>query len=296
MSGTLQGGSAAAAATEEEEEEVEAELVLEGAAATMRAEAAEREAREAQEEEEEEEEERGAEQRGAGAGAEPAGSAGCIRVALHIWASPATLPIVDELFLGIHASGLYEACAAVHCFVAGPDAAAMAPVLDYLRRRAGAKVRVEREAPGDRTHERLALENLRALVGPEDALLYMHTKGASAKYLPGGAEHGTKGPHVAAWRRALLLECVTSWRMCAEALRRGACDVIGPAFRTAPRPHFSGNFWWARGRHLLEAAPRRVGPGYFDPELAFICEGAPRVAELDRLPLAGYGTTQPPLG
>lgn len=242
-------------------EAVDEELILEGAAATLAARAA---------------------------AASPA-----IRVALHIWATPATLHIVDELFLGIHASGLYQACAAVHCYVAGPDAAAMAPVMGYLSQRAGLKVRLERVAPGDATFERLALEDLRELVGPSDALLYMHTKGASAKYLPGGAEHATKGPHVAAWRRALLLECVTSWRICAQALQQGRCDVVGPAFRRAPRPHFSGNFWWARGEHLLERTPRSIGPGYFDPELSFVAEGAPRVAELDKLLGAGYDTTQP---
>jgi hypothetical protein len=253
-----EGAEGAEAAGKAAAPDVDDELVLEGAAKTMR---------------------------------EVRGPIDTVRVVLHVWATPESLPILDELLLGIHASGLYAACAGVHCFVAGPDAEAMAPALSYLRRRAGSKVQVEREAPGDTSHERLTLESLHTCVGPSDAVLYMHTKGATAKYMPGGSDYEAKGENVAAWRRAILLECVCNWRMVVEALRMH-CEVVGPCFRPAPRPHFRGNFWWARGDYLLTRVPRKIGDGYLDPELEFVLRGSPRIAELDRLPMASYETLQ----
>lgn len=70
-------------------------------------------------------------------------------------------------------------------------------------------------------------------------ILYMHLKGASWR-------HGQRETAcVEDWRRLMLYYCVERWEMALEKLK--AYSAVGVNVSTARnRPHFSGNFWWAK--------------------------------------------------
>ena len=109
-------------------------------------------------------------------------------------------------------------------------------------------------------YERPTLLHLRdlALVDTEDvAYWYMHTKGIRHWGRPGEE-------NVEDWIRMMLYWNTTRWKKAVAMLDRGY-DTYGCNLRTNPRPHYSGNFWWARSSHL-RTLPSKISPGYEDPE------------------------------
>lgn len=80
-------------------------------------------------------------------------------------------------------------------------------------------------------------------VHPTAPILYLHTKGATSAMWAGTTDWvdmmlywltDTAAPGVCAARNEAL---ATAW-------------AVGCNFLDQPHPHFSGNFWWARGAHL----------------------------------------------
>lgn len=208
-----------------------------------------------------------------------------IRVVYHVHARDdgSWEPVVREQAHGLLLSGLYAACDAVHCFVSGDPAAARAAAAFVASR--GAKVCVAC-VPGDASHERLALHGLRGLVTPGDRVLYLHSKGVTK---PGDER-------VADWRRMMEHFLVGGWRRCVELL--DGQDLVGCNWRAEPRPHFSGNFWWARADHLLRL-PESVGPEYCDPEFYVAApppgHAPPGVVCLHESGVDHYKTSYPPI-
>ncbi len=80
---------------------------------------------------------------------------------------------------------------------------------------------------------------------PNCLALYIHTKGCSVR-----PEHAAAARD---WRRYMLHFLVERFRECEASLADH--DVCGVDWRTEPLPHFSGNFWWARGDHLAALPP-----------------------------------------
>lgn len=160
--------------------------------------------------------------------------------------------VVDEQTHALLVCGLYAACDAVHAFVSGDADAAHAAAQRLAS--VGRKVTVTC-VPGDASFERLALRGLRAVVRPGDRLLYLHSKGVTK---PGDRR-------VADWRRMMQHFLLGGFGRCLHLLDAGY-DLVGCNWTTAPRPHFSGNFWWARGDYFA-ALPPDIGPDYLDPEM-----------------------------
>ncbi len=84
------------------------------------------------------------------------------------------------------------------------------------------------------------------------------------------------------WTRMLLILSMKYFRTAVEQLQSGDYDVAGVNYTTnssigAP-PHFSGNFWFARGNYYLTLDPH-IGVGYLDPEM-YVCTKQPRVLDL----------------
>lgn len=78
-------------------------------------------------------------------------------------------------------------------------------------------------------------------VVPETPILYLHVKGAS--WLPGKPETAC----VDDWRQLMTHFCVTRWESALRALDAPGVRAVGCNLSTARgRPHFSGNFWWAK--------------------------------------------------
>lgn len=78
-----------------------------------------------------------------------------------------------------------------------------------------------------------------ATAHPEARVLYLHTWGAS---------HDARHAVIDDWRRMLLYFLVERFDSCLEML--GSHDAVGCNLLASPRPHFSGNFWWARAPYL----------------------------------------------
>lgn len=173
-----------------------------------------------------------------------------LKVFYHVCAVGPWRDVVHDQLSKLLFSGLYHACQGVMCCISGPEAhAAAAFVTDY-----GAKVTVLAIEPKDESHERLTLLRMRHHVSPDDRVLYIHSKGV------------TKGgdARVAHWRYAMEFFLIAKWRDCVAALGTGV-NVVGINYRDTPSPHFSGNFWWCTGAHVL-ALPHAIGPDYCDPE------------------------------
>jgi hypothetical protein len=90
-------------------------------------------------------------------------------------------------------------------------------------------------------HERATLMLMRefARVHREARLLYVHTKGVS---------YPQRCQTVEDWIELLLHFVVREHQSCLTALAH--YDTVGCNHLGEPRPHYSGNFWWARAAHV----------------------------------------------
>ncbi|SRR6266496_2602807 len=92
----------------------------------------------------------------------------------------------------------------------------------------------------DEGYEQVTLSYARswaATVDPETPVLYAHTKGAY-----------NLSALTRAHREIMSGAVIEQWRDAVEALKDH--DVAGVMWTPAPRPHFTGNFWWARAGYL----------------------------------------------
>lgn len=87
---------------------------------------------------------------------------------------------------------------------------------------------------------------------PDDAVLFMHTKGIG--YATGESRiHGITLPRnlraINSWRYALEYFCIDRWQERLAALQSGV-DTDGAFLNLDPYWNYCGNFWWARGWHI----------------------------------------------
>ena len=81
----------------------------------------------------------------------------------------------------------------------------------------------------------------------DDAILYLHLKGSS--WDPKRRET----PCIDDWRDLMTYFCITRWQEAVKKLVRA--KAAGCNVSTAHKPHFSGNFWWARAS-AIKALPK----------------------------------------
>ena len=72
-------------------------------------------------------------------------------------------------------------------------------------------------------------------------LLYMHTKGISYT-------KNTQNKNVIDWTNYMSYFMIDKYEDCLEKLNQ--YDAVGCNYLTAPRKHFSGNFWWANTNYI----------------------------------------------
>jgi hypothetical protein len=185
-------------------------------------------------------------------------------VLFHIYCNQTTPSILQDQITKIHFSGLYKKVDKLLCFVTG-DPRWIQVCLGILHA-AGKSFVIGAIVPNDTKYERTTLETMHRCVGPEDQVLYIHTKGVTR----------VGSPNITHWRTFLEYHLMTRADECIEALKTH--DIVGVNWKTEPQPHFSGNMWWARGDYVL-GLPRTIGPAYNDPEF-WIGLGSPRVLEL----------------
>lgn len=150
--------------------------------------------------------------------------------------------VLDRLIDAIMLSGLYAEVSTINCCVTGSPS--LVHIAVQRLRQSGNKYTVLRVSPADPlTAERLTLGLVPGSVEDDDRVLYVHTKGVT--------RHNDS--RVDDWTRMLTYFCVGRYRDCLAMLESN--DVVGANYQTVPKPHFSGNFWWARGDFLRRLDP-----------------------------------------
>lgn len=102
---------------------------------------------------------------------------------------------------------------------------------------------------------------------------YIHTKGASIGeshvHLFGIPLEKIK-KNVEEWRFYMDFFIVQQNSRCIESLDHH--DVVGVNWRTNPKPHFSGNFWWARGDYIKSLPNLNLMSAAVEAEKRWLCE------------------------
>jgi hypothetical protein len=109
----------------------------------------------------------------------------------------------------------------------------------------------------DTDHEELyegrTLQYLWRDAQPDDYICYIHTKGIS--YLTGqrkvnGVFNARHIKAINGWRLKMEQKILTEWPQRIAAMP--GCDTQGCYFKQDPFWHYMGNFWWAKGSHILK--------------------------------------------
>ena len=77
---------------------------------------------------------------------------------------------------------------------------------------------------------------------------YMHTKGLSHFYK--SVNNSKWSSNINTWRHFMEYVCIDSWRDCVKDLNEH--DTVGMNLYRQPFVHYSGNFWWAKGSHIVK--------------------------------------------
>ena len=91
--------------------------------------------------------------------------------------------------------------------------------------------------------EGYTLDILQNTCASDDYVWYTHTKGVTHYYNPVIYNNVTN------WRRLLEYFVIEQYGKCLQALQM-EYDVAGALWRDTPF-HFSGNIWWASGKHII---------------------------------------------
>ena len=183
--------------------------------------------------------------------------------------------IVKDHLSRLILSALYDHIDGICCFLLAETDSARDEAQQLLQA-FGSKVHIANTSSDMQQAERFTLLGMRRLLSPGDSLLYMHSKGIS--YDP----TSELGARMYWWALYMQWHLIKHAHRCLELLEAGH-DVVGVIyFQTDPasrvRPHFSGNFWWARASYVLQLNDT-VGHGYLEPEF-YIMSGSPRYESL----------------
>lgn len=170
----------------------------------------------------------------------------------HIYCGNTTYPILREQVYKIVYSGLYKRVDTIYCFLTGEEDSIQQ--CRHFLEKSGTKFVIAKVGVNDTTYERFTLESIPSYIKPEDIFLYIHTKGVGKS---------DREP-ILDWRNNMEYYLFYHHEKCLDLLKK--YDTVGIDFKTKPKPHYSGNFWWTRASYYL-SLPRKIGPDYYDPEM-----------------------------
>ena len=189
---------------------------------------------------------------------------------LHVFIHVCTInhwrDILGAQLTRIEKSGLYDACTTISLGVLGNDD--ITPFLDQYP-----KLNLLFQNSSVIQYERATLSELLKCClskSKNTYVLYMHTKGVTKfkknkRGIVDRREELVPSQNVIDWRLYMEYFLVDQWSDCIKCLKEEPSDVCGVNWTIEPEPHFSGNFWWARGDYIANL-PQEIGPGYTDPE------------------------------
>ena len=198
----------------------------------------------------------------------------------HIW-SPQNSDIwklfLDEQIKKIYRSGIIK-YADIYCGINGTSARR---VCEFIKNYDW--INVLDISDTDEQYEGFTLKYLHQHASEDryEKVGYIHTKGIS--FLSGERDHDPHRPGVRdssqdktliainSWRHFLEWGCIDMWKKNVDALDE--YQISGVNYSPSPWPHYSGNFWWARGDYVksLENPIIRMNKrsGWADQRLSF---------------------------
>jgi hypothetical protein len=191
----------------------------------------------------------------------------------HICCTDSAFGIVKDQITKIIFSGLYKKVTKIYCCLVGTNPYILNDISKILEQH-GTKFSILAYGQNDTTFERFTLNRIKALVQPEDKLLYLHTKGVSHTV-------SQAIQSIASWRTSMEYFLIARHEQCLADL--DTHDAVGimwhgthqPQFKGVNYMHFSGNFWWTTGAYF-KTLPEKIGEEYWDPEM-YIGKGNPKV-------------------
>jgi hypothetical protein len=163
-----------------------------------------------------------------------------------------TIPF-DMIMNSIKESGLYDKCREIRIGVAN-DRGTVIPDTRFN----DPKILIIAHGPCS-AYERLTLHKMREHAEIDGCQYwYAHTKGI--KHFD---NNDYKYECVIDWIKLMIYWNFTEWYTASEKLL--SYDSYGCEYTTCPKPHYSGNFWWANS-YYLRTLPKTIGPEYCDPE------------------------------
>lgn len=198
---------------------------------------------------------RAATRRRAPRGRQRGGNGPAIKVYYHVFCNKDTQPIVFSQCTNILFSGLYRKANSISVSLTGEQK--YIDEMQALIEKFGPKFTFVK-GPGDTSAERFTLTRLRKEAQPGDKILYIHSKGVTRPNLS----------TVVWWRIWMEYFLMVKAEECLREL--DTHDVVGAGwfvvnFAGITHPHFSGNFWWARGDYIQKLS-EKIGADYYDPE------------------------------
>ncbi len=169
----------------------------------------------------------------------------------HLYCGPNDWPgIVSEQMSFIHNSGLADKLSKLYVTLVGAEADRK----KALRMLEPLKYEIVAEYETGEHFEFPCLIKMRAIAeATKFYAFYFHTKGASYSNETGRYQNFEwKRLQCERWRRLMCHYVLSKWQMALNTLI-GGYQAYGILYREKPRPHFSGNFWWARSEALREA-------------------------------------------
>ena len=172
--------------------------------------------------------------------------------------SPVFGAVVDAQLRALRRGPLWEMSTALVASVLG--AASDEQVQHHLLGPGGEKLHVALRSAHDGLFEAATLTLLKrfcdapAQRARRDALVYyLHSKGVTRWH------DAARLRRVEQWRGFMEYALFENPRRCIDALLRGNATTCGVNFSAEPKPHFAGNFWWARCDYVRELPDPALG-------------------------------------
>ena len=192
--------------------------------------------------------------------------------------------IVQEQCTRIIFSGLYDIVTCIYSYAITID---REMVSEFLRQFGDKFVLQNTASTGD---EWFTLQHIHSLVDDDACVLYLHTKGVTRYNTTQYTIHNQTFminelyQNIVEWRDLMEYHLIKNYRECIKLLndKTQHIDAVGVNYCTNP-PHFSGNFWWAKGSYL------KTLPSHIPNTEAWVLQNKGCFVSLYQSDFRGYG-------
>jgi hypothetical protein len=159
------------------------------------------------------------------------------------------LSFVDQQLRRLYVSNIFK-YAQMNCVIHG---AYNKDVEEMITRYGGWRIIESRTDDPESYRETRTLRHLWMETQPDDAVLFLHTKGI-AYHSGENRLHGFTLPRnlraINSWRYALEYYCIDQWWERFSRIREQGIDSESAFMNLEPYWNYAGNIWWARGSHI----------------------------------------------